>query len=1129
MRRWLIGIAVCLLALVVVAAAGVYLVLKSDLPRQWILQAAAEQTGLHVQAEAVSIRWSGRTTVHDLALRMPLSDRDFLSAETIELWHRSVPALLLTRSLGLRSVRVASPHALLWRDEEGRWNAQEVVDRLVAVAGSSGSVRGAVTLPDVDIRGGQIEIVDPNGSTRIVGPLVFQGTAAQRHVWTFALQTPDGIGLHGKLAEGGNWTHHIEFDVEPNPAVLEAVWQRPTRPVRAAGRWDGRVEKGGLQGVLRLEAFGAGPVALTGAVRVAMQQNGVMLSPERLVMTEPNYFGQELYATGGRVRIGATGLAAEELLVETATMAGQLNGRWDLDVWAGAGSATWAGRLPGLEGEYGGTARVAVKSPPHGLKEAQLTTTVEARTPLGVCRLAMETEGMGGRWRQSLWRTSLDKLTWTRDQEEVDLSGAAAEVSIYGSQVQLTNLSLPNAGQVSADARLNLDTLNWAVRLDADGMRLRPSEEAGMTVRLRSEGDSHKAVVSELRVVMGQVMAAAKGELALPSTELRNAHISAQWPDRPAPGATPPAPGESRGQWGYEFDITGRAQPVALDAGGKVTGRNVRLGKRRIAQLEIPIQARVDTERIEIATSPFTLLEGRWQLSGKHELADPRTELHLTIADLSLQTAAEMAGSPVKCQGQAAAQLQLSVPQFQLEKALAFGSWDVADLNVPPFEAERGHGQIRISGGLVRFDEIQLVQGQGQARGAMWFRLDQPQRLSAKLNLVDWPLQWAARPVALVTDSDVELQLDVLKKTLDGQGQLSSRLLLEDKEFGRLSTSLRMRERTLEVQDLQGELLGGLAHGSAQIPLDRLTASTGQLQWRDIEPALLAPWWAQAARASGKLSGSLTAVQTAEEHRPLEPLRVNVQARMSEGRFGQAHVSDCNIVAYAGNRRFLVDESSLRLLGGRIKARARVSPHAGKLYLSVSADVNSVDLGQVTTAIDPNAKPLVGRLSGTGTLVTSSDWRRLSGQADLAITQSDLVNNPIVRTLYGALSLDLGQIKPEGTGQIDVLFEGTRVRIPSFVYFNRGVEIRGAGTIRDVALGPDSPVDGYAVGSTRVLKGVRLPGVRQLDRLMSSLQTGIASVTIRGTVEQTKVNLVPLPVVGDALRGLLWRQLHEEQ
>lgn len=61
------------------------------------------------------------------------------------------------------------------------------------------------------------------------------------------------------------------------------------------------------------------------------------------------------------------------------------------------------------------------------------------------------------------------------------------------------------------------------------------------------------------------------------------------------------------------------------------------------------------------------------------------------------------------------------------------------------------------------------------------------------------------------------------------------------------------------------------------------------------------------------------------------------------------------------------------------------------------------------------------------------------------------------------------------------------------------MEVRGAGAIKDLSLGLDSPVEDYAIGSTRPLKEIRLPGAAELDKLMTSLQKSVASVRIEGT------------------------------
>ncbi len=228
----------------------------------------------------------------------------------------------------------------------------------------------------------------------------------------------------------------------------------------------------------------------------------------------------------------------------------------------------------------------------------------------------------------------------------------------------------------------------------------------------------------------------------------------------------------------------------------------------------------------------------------------------------------------------------------------------------------------------------------------------------------------------------------------------------------------------------------------------------------------------------------------------------------------------------------MIDEADLRALEGQVKARVRVSMHRGVRYGNIAADFNGLNLDQLVHVIDPKAKQHIGYLSGTASLLGSSavltkDLSPLQGEARISLTKSDLGNNSIIGSLYSTLNLQFGRQEPNGTGDVTVRLEGPSLLIPSFSYFNRGVEIRGAGQIDNLNRGGESPVSGFAVGSTRVLKGINLPGVQSLDRLLATFQSGAASVSIGGTLAQAEVKVVPLPVVLDPFRRLLWAQLRQ--
>jgi hypothetical protein len=257
-------------------------------------------------------------------------------------------------------------------------------------------------------------------------------------------------------------------------------------------------------------------------------------------------------------------------------------------------------------------------------------------------------------------------------------------------------------------------------------------------------------------------------------------------------------------------------------------------------------------------------------------------------------------------------------------------------------------------------------------------------------------------------------------------------------------------------------------------------------------------------------------------------MRFVLDANIPNGRFGPAQIDICRITGYLDPNRLLVEKASFDVLGGRLQARARLSRRSGQYYGAVVADFNDLSLEQLVHAIDPNAGVYVGRLAGSATILPAFDRRiALAGAGRIQLSQSDLAGNPVVRSLYDTLSLRFGAQEPVGTGEIRVQFEGSAVRFSSVQYFNRGVEVRGTGTIENVNLGADSPIDGYAVASTRVLKGIKLPGINDLDRLLDVFQTGAASVKIGGIVDNVEVQIVPLPEVLGSFRRLLWAQLQE--
>jgi hypothetical protein len=706
------------------------------------------------------------------------------------------------------------------------------------------------------------------------------------------------------------------------------------------------------------------------------------------------------------------------------------------------------------------------------------------------------------------------------------MSDIFAEVGLTWPEIRLTRVQLAEARRVRAEAEFHVDTRRWSAQVDANGVQPVGYAGPGVDMSFRGSGEARQATISRLSVKQGPRQLGIRGTLPASGNQLEDVHIVATWPG----GSREPNGdklADRRDRWHYEADVAGTVAPLELTVTGALTGRDVRLGKRTVERVDVPVRADVDANQVNVATEAFDLLGGRWQVNGRHVTSDRITQLALAIDELSLKAAAEMAGSPVQCRGVANAQLHLAIPAFDVRRAVASGTWSAENVTIAPFEARSARGRLRVSDGWVRFDDIHLVQEAGQADGSMQFRLEHPQSLSIAFEADEWPIEFTARPLTLRLNSEADVQVDVVARTIDGPGKLSGKVLWEEKELGDVTLSGSMEGRAVDIARLSGRALGGSVDGALSIPLDRWTGSAGQMQWRGLQLDFLEQWWPRLAGVAGGLSGSLTLQQTQGQPRTLEPMHVRAHVEMTDGRVGAAHVGDAGVSAYVGPTRFLVDGADFHLFGGEARTWARVSRHAGQFYGLIVTDFNDISIDQFAHFIDPNDPSFAGNLGGRVTVLLSSDLRAFGGDATVRLKNSDLVNNSVVQTLYNALNLDSKTAKPTGTGQIQMRLEGRTLKIPGFVYFNRGVEIRGAGSIEDISLGAESPVQGYAVGSTRVLKEIRLPGVKELDRLMASLQTGVASVQIKGTLAEPEVAVVPLPMVSSAFRRLLWSQLKE--
>jgi hypothetical protein len=1121
LRRTLI-ILIVLVVLLAAAALVVHLVLRSDFLSDVILARAGERIGMEVTAESVDVGWGGRTVIRDVAVRMPLTGEVILSARMVRLAHAAVPLLILGRPFHLGSVEIEDAELYARRNKSGRWNLEDVWARLHASLQPTEPSARRISLPRLMVRDARIQIAEPNEQVQTLGPLALTAQPQGRFIWTFDLTLPEVGEIKGQLAQGGDWGHEASFALKGLGPLVRDVFRQDLSPIALTGRWRGRVEGKGLKGRLQLDRADMGPAVFSADLRIDADANAVTVRPEQLVLSEPNAAGPELRVTSGTIQITPQAVIVEQLAAKAAALAGQLNGRWDLAARVGEFSGSWAAN-PAGSSQYSGTYRGMVKSPPLGRVQVEMTLTAQAQSPAGRWNVAAEIHGAGPNWQRSQWQILLPQLAGSWDKSGIDMAGTAATVDVNWPTLRLASLHLPDAGRTSAAAEFHADTRRWSAHIQAEDLQVE-ALGAGIDFLLIAEGDDRRAAISELRVQAGARVATVRGNLSLAERGFQDVSVSVDWPASASTQA--PQPVQPLGMWHWQANATGRLQPLMLDMEGELTGRNVFVGKRLVPQVAIPLHAGADAQQIQVATERFDLLSGQWQASGHHDWATKQTQLALTIEHMSLEAAAGIARSPLMSHGTAEARMQLVMPGFDLQQAVATGQWSARDINIPPLRAETAHGRLRVAGGLVRFEDIEIEQWNGRAQAGVEFRLDKPQNLSVQFTTESWPVRIPDQSLMLFADSQGDLQINALTKSVQGRAHLAAEVLFRDWELVRLDATASMEGQTLRIREAHAEALVGTVEGSAEVPLDRWVDSSVALKWKGIRPHILEQWWPQFGRFEGEVSGSFVMERADTQARPLGPTRFVLDADIANGRYGSAEIELCRVVGYLSDERLLIEQASLQALGGRIDTRARVSRHAGQYYASLITDFNELSLNQIAHVIAPNAGKYAGLTAGRISLLSSSERLALAGEASIKLAQSDLVNNSVIGALHGILNLKIGETRPTGTGEIAIQFEGPAVVIPSFEYFNRGVEVRGAGRIGDIRLGADSPMDGYAVASSRVLKGIRLPGVRSLDRLMATLQEDAASVKIAGTVDEPEVKVVPLPVVSGSLRRLLWAQLH---
>ena len=1108
--------------LAIAATAAVLVIINTDVPQKMIIKALNNELDMNVNAASLRTSFWGKTTITDFNISIPMENSPLLEIPEMEISHTSIPILLFS-GFTVKSVKILDPVVNINEDQTGRWNIQEFAYRIEQLTAGQGQTEFA--LPKIDVINASCVVSDNTGRIEKVEPINFKGDSAKQHLWDFDLDAASQIKLSGKIAEGGDWSHEANIDINSLPVPVRNLIGSIPESLAVKAGWTGRFRGDALEGQLHLEDMQTGQIQANGTMNIENSSAGLSISIEDLLIKGLKAPVGQVKLTGGQVKYDGRDVQALRILVEAAENKASFSGRWNLNDRQGDFNCFCNGTLSEQNISYESTLYGMIYLPVIGNKEVTVSVNIKGRSPWGKWNSEGEILGRGTKWAGSQWQVNIPDLTWNGTDTNINARDVRAEISASWPVIKLVNLESENAEQLKAEGEFSADTNRWTIKFDAKDFKINETQKVPIDLKFDAGGNLQSIAVKELAAVYKDLKLEAAGDVNVPSRELSDAHAKATIILRPISDSNDSL-ADFSGNIVCETEISGIVWPTRLNLQAILSGDNISFNKKNIEPVKIPWEAQIDTNGVKYNASHFKLFDGTWDLDGQYKFTGRSIQLALNTKQVSLQPVMALFDLPIECRGMTGTNLDVNLSTNDISQMVISGNWNIKDMVISPIEAQSAEGRIRIQNGIAVFDRIHLEQENGVANAEAWFRLDQPQFVYVDVDSQKWPMDFLENNLSLISDANGTATLDLSKRTMKGKGNLSTSVSVNDKKLADISTELGIEERLLDLNNLKIDGLGGSANGKINIPLDDWTNSKASVDWNDINISEFASYWPDFNGLDGKSSGSLIA-SPADEKRAFEPLQININGKLYEGSYHYAGVGEYDVSAYLGRDRLLIDKAEIKAMNGTIKYSGSISKRKEGLSTYVNVDFSQIELNQLEHLLFRNAKLVLGEVSGKGMLVIVSDLHGLTGEVNIQLDKSDLAHTVIVGSLYNTMKLKFGNKEPKGQGQISLRFEGSSLQIPSFYYFNRGVEIRGSGTIEDLTKGGASPVKGYAVGSARPLKGISLLGINELDQLMASLQTNVSSVKIEGTLGDPKVVPVPFQEISSGLRALLWNQLHK--
>ncbi|MHB1767954.1 MAG: hypothetical protein ACYCUV_08910 [Phycisphaerae bacterium] len=1133
-----------LLILASLLATGVWIaaprILNSATVQGYVLDKIQSRLGLRMDVKTMHIGLTGKTTLTDVRIGLPLRHWPFARIPTLTITHNAIAWLLLTGKLGITNISAASPRVILHRGDEGQWNLPAAWQD-IRLAWQNWKLRhpghdlASAGLPQVEIHHGTLLIELSRQTEMAIDNIEFKGIPTSALTWRFSLkaastQVPQSHLLaKGVLVPGQSWLHSIHVQATGLGPWLKRVWPSWNGAASVSAQLRGRLLHNTLSERLNDVRINLGQFGLHGNAQAQYAGDHWQINPEN-VGIRVGYLSVPVNIYRGQIWADSRGFHVKGIRADLAGGGLHLSGVMNPAEQSASVTAAWHGiSMLGTEMQSG-TLTGSLSSPWPGKRIIGLHITSSGQCSYGSWNTAATLSAQGRFHGKMNWQLESPEISWQRTRL-VTLKGLRARGAFDKNQITVAYCTLASDPYLNLNGLYNLTLGLWRLHLRATAASIPLLKlPANVHVHVSAYGNSGGMQLENLLVKSPVWSLAASGNCIFTGRYPTHLIVTVTGIPLINHGAKSNAGWALGGLISGKLLADGGVMPLALHLDGRLAGTHFTVNHHLLALPEVHVVGQLTKNKIVLAADPVTVLGGKIAVRFDANTSGRLAGLTLQSQHISAAAVARMLlpTPPVGLHGYVGMNLKISVPGRDLQMTQVQGQISADNLVIPspkaltaPINILHGTATLKYNNGILTLAPIKLVGiGANASASANWNQLN-PADIYFKLHLSDWPANIPALQFDTQVSGTLAGRYNWHSTAIHGTGDLNATVFQHLLPIGLASTHIIAVGRIISLNNTSLDLMGNTLTGQGIWNIDQPLKSSAVFQCHlpNPKPLLLGYSWADGLK--GTFAGNIVLGPATGKH-PLAPLELQFDLDAKKARLGAIELGSLNVHAFISDHAILLDRSKLAFAGGTMRLWARVSRHqAGLLSSDTSLTFDNINLDELTRTVITKASPTPGLLSGHLTAVAlSNNWHNAIGSGELKITQSNLAGSTIMASIYRLMNVRLKANHPTGTGEARWRIDGGNAQITYLHYFDRGVEILGAGELDNIWKLPDSTLKGYVIGTVRPFKNLHIPFIPQAKAILNALESSVSSVQVAGTWAHPTTTPVVFKNLGTAIQEI---------